>query len=461
MRPHPLHARPVLLHLVLALPLVVLAGCERATGDPPRGDLPASEATPPAGTHEATPEAGLTARLREDVPSELAARAEALLDGSEDEGGVARLLALEAYLNRHLETAAWLYARSVEADPDDGLTWSNLGLTLTALAMREDDVAGRTASLAGSVMIHASVSVRPQVAAPLLEEALTALREAVRLAPERPEPHNNLGVALLESGRLDEAERSFDRALELDGDPSGQAIYLAHLAEVYAAQGRELEAAAALARAHALDPFSGPAVLLGLRGASGGFPVPAEADRSYCDAVDFDCMNTCPGGIIGRVNAVTCEMENASNQMACRAGEPYVQGYDCDIEMSNVPFILPGMFPGASIVTPWGRLDVMVQGGGRIDYKVQIGVPGMSGPRGGLQIEAAGSYDPERGGSITRISPSVSINTYDRGSVAPQLNELGVGPSAIKIQGDVYNTDGPPDAAVTINAYDAPLATIH
>jgi len=47
------------------------------------------------------------------------------------------------------------------------------------------------------------------------EEAIPELAAARELEPRRPQIHNNLGLALLEAGRIEEAEAAFRRALEL------------------------------------------------------------------------------------------------------------------------------------------------------------------------------------------------------------------------------------------------------
>ncbi len=51
-----------------------------------------------------------------------------------------------------------------------------------------------------------------------LEQALAALREAVRLDPEFAEAYNNLGTVLTAQGRLDEAVRNFRQALTIRPD---------------------------------------------------------------------------------------------------------------------------------------------------------------------------------------------------------------------------------------------------
>jgi Flp pilus assembly protein TadD len=45
---------------------------------------------------------------------------------------------------------------------------------------------------------------------------MRVLETAVALAPDAPDAHNNLGIALAQSGRLLEAEREFAAALRLN-----------------------------------------------------------------------------------------------------------------------------------------------------------------------------------------------------------------------------------------------------
>ena len=51
-----------------------------------------------------------------------------------------------------------------------------------------------------------------------VDEAMAEYQTALELNPDYPEAHNNLGNALARSGRLDEAIIHFQRALELQPD---------------------------------------------------------------------------------------------------------------------------------------------------------------------------------------------------------------------------------------------------
>ena len=64
---------------------------------------------------------------------------------------------------------------------------------------------------------------------------MSALRVAVKLKPSDAPAHGALGVALQESGQLDEAESQLEAALAID---SQSAYLLDHLAQAYAAQRR-------------------------------------------------------------------------------------------------------------------------------------------------------------------------------------------------------------------------------
>ncbi len=138
-------------------------------------------------------------------------------------GGVAVLALLgwrtweQAKLYRDIET---FYRETLAANPASWMSRTNLGLLLLG--------DGR------------------------VDEALTHLREAERLKPQRAEVVNNLGTALRAAGRADEAREKFRRATELlkTGYVEAEFNYALALAEA----GRADEAAAGYARVLALRP---------------------------------------------------------------------------------------------------------------------------------------------------------------------------------------------------------------
>jgi tetratricopeptide (TPR) repeat protein len=69
--------------------------------------------------------------------------------------------------------------------------------------------------------------------------ALRAYAKAGELEPDRPEPLTGRGLALIDLGRLAEAEKSLQQALRLDPKSS---VALMGLAEAYRAEGKKSEA---------------------------------------------------------------------------------------------------------------------------------------------------------------------------------------------------------------------------
>ncbi|MDB6084518.1 MAG: tetratricopeptide 2 repeat protein, partial [Gammaproteobacteria bacterium] len=89
----------------------------------------------------------------------------------------------------------------------------------------------------------------------IVDEALAAMQSSVRLMPQDPETHSNLGVSLAKLKRYDEAETHLRRALAIDSAFPG-AYY--RLGMAYELQGRYAEAEAVLRTAISLrsDPPS-------------------------------------------------------------------------------------------------------------------------------------------------------------------------------------------------------------
>jgi tetratricopeptide (TPR) repeat protein len=87
-------------------------------------------------------------------------------------------------------------------------------------------------------------------------EAIPAWRKAVELNPDDPRAHNNLGTALVETGKTDEAMAEYRRSLELN-DQSSQAHN--NLGSILAQEGKLDEALAHFERAVELNPDNGRA----------------------------------------------------------------------------------------------------------------------------------------------------------------------------------------------------------
>jgi tetratricopeptide (TPR) repeat protein len=99
--------------------------------------------------------------------------------------------------SRQYADAATLYRTTLEANPSAWMAHVNLGY----LALR---------SIPPGRGGDAPVEHRPA-----LEEAAGRFRAALRIKPDIPQAHNNLGTALMRLGRLDEADAAYQRAVAL------------------------------------------------------------------------------------------------------------------------------------------------------------------------------------------------------------------------------------------------------
>ena len=200
------------------------------------------------------------------------------------------------------------------------------------------------------------------------------------------------------------------------------------------ALGDRAGAEAALRHAFAANPVD--PILLMAR-VSSLADVPVQGDPPACKAVDFGCKKSCPQGITGRMMMVACEIANSNAVEACRAGKPYPTGYNCESKLPRFGISIPGLDPGFSIKTPWGSIDVTVQGDGRIDWQASFHTP----PVAGLKpfIGAQGSYQPSTG-ALNFSSPeaTVQFSVNNSNFLMKQANAFNVGPSSMQRHG------GPP-----------------
>jgi tetratricopeptide (TPR) repeat protein len=311
-------------------------------------------------------------------------------------------LGMALLLKRQLDAGTWLYALALERDPANPSLMSSVG----TLAQQLDDAGRPVAALDGVTRVELH-------------------RMALSLAPDDAAIKFNLASALLELG--DEA--FLDEALELleeavTADPNN-GLYGSRLAEALLRAGREDEARDALNRAFINDPIS-IAVLLTNAGSFGGGAI--QPPQRMCE-IDFQCDRICPGGIIGRLNYVQCEIENASAVSSCQAGQPFPKGYDCDLQFPEFGILIPGLYPGLSIITPWGSIDFLVQGDGRVDYRVRIEGPSLGGVAG-PSIEFEGSWQPSNGELRVQGSGGIGISLPSNDSrLLEQLNQTNYAPT--------------------------------
>lgn len=85
-------------------------------------------------------------------------------------------------------------------------------------------------------------------------QAVPEFERAARLLPEQSEIHNHLGMALAQSGRVDDAVREFERAVEFDCDNSAAEQNLSRVLEERAKEERSRQSAASTPANQEMDP---------------------------------------------------------------------------------------------------------------------------------------------------------------------------------------------------------------
>ncbi len=84
-----------------------------------------------------------------------------------------------------------------------------------------------------------------------IDEAIEHYRKALEIKPDYPDAHNNLGIALASGGRIDEAIEHYEKALEINPD---YAIAYNNLGIALASRRRDVEAMAHFRKALEIDP---------------------------------------------------------------------------------------------------------------------------------------------------------------------------------------------------------------
>jgi len=331
------------------------------------------------------------------------------------------------FSRRHFDRAAWFFGYDATLAPDDPASLNNFAAML--LQTYENDPEG-------------SDPTWP-------EAAYFAAARAAELAPDSAAIQNNLGNAARAMGLLQEAVEAAERATEFAPD---EALYWTNLARAREAAGDIEGAARALARGHALDP-NGPAVRFTATALPAvGTPYRQEL-ANQCN-VDFGCANICPGGIIGGLMRVTCEIESASAQLACQAGEPYPTSYNCQEEFPEYGILIPGLNSGFSISLPGFSMHVLVDGDGTVRVRAEGGI---NRGRVGVYAGADGSYSPTNGASFDEFRGGVRVNILPTGAGGGGTADSTAGawghpPAHIEIEGS-----GSAPATVGVETYNAGL----
>jgi tetratricopeptide (TPR) repeat protein len=338
------------------------------------------------------------------------------------EGMTAATIGHLLYARRHFDRAAWFYGLRAMDEPADAAALSNFSVL--------------------AVQTHADAPERHPT--DWLTAALLAGREAVALAPEAAAAHNALGLAARRLGQHDEAVAAHRRATEIAPE---EPLYWTNLARALEAAGDTSAAAQALARAHALEPNG--AALLTARADLPGLSQPyLETIGPQCE-VDFRCQEICPRSIIGGIMSVTCEMANASAQMACLDGQPYPRSYHCAEEFPEYGILIPGLNSGFSIAFPGFSAHVLVDGQGNVDVRVEVGR--NIGPLGAY-LRADGRFSPDGGASFSNVGGGGRLSILPSSPSGQLASDLGHPPAHIELE---RVGDGP--AQVNIEAYNAAM----
>jgi len=374
--------------------------------------------------------------LRSKAPEENIKAFEEVIEESKEDPGAMKLLGLYAYLNRQLGLAAWSYARAAEKDPGDDINLSNLGLCLHELYKADKEKKDST----------------------IFQNGLDILERAAKDAPDKAAVQNNLGYALYDkyletkdAATLANAEMHLRKAVSIEPDAE---IALSHLAQVLAAQNKNDEAVAMLNKVHSINPFNG--VLTQVMNELGDIYKQAAPPCHYCDSINFKC-DKCRGSIIGGLEYVQCKMDEQTAAGDCRQGKPYAKFFKCG-EMGDSPWMIPGLQSGVCILTPVGKLCLMLHGDGTVDFKLEI--QNVLKMPEGLKFAMEGTYDPSGGESRINVNASCSVSLYDRNEVAGLLNKFDVGPISIKAQVPIKGETNPEggNAPLQIETYGMPTA---
>lgn len=317
---------------------------------------------------------------------------------------------LEAYghvllMQRHLDEAAYIFAHAVELSPDQGSALTALGAAMgERLALAEE-----------------ATQEELELIVELQEAALTVL-------PDEPTIHHNLGTALL---RLALAKGGDDKLVQrainhlrtaVTGTPTNS-LFRTRLAEALQALEEIEQAQNEINQAFITDPISPFLQAAMQRGSLAGYSATPSSDM--CN-INFDCQRSCGGGIIGGINSVTCEIEQSSAVNSCLRGEAHAISYNCEIEIPRFGIMIPGLYPGFSVLTPWGSFDLLVQGDGRVDWRAKLNTPNVGSMQ--FYMQAEGQYEPHSGATTWDYGGGIQYAILNRGDAMNAVHQYDIGP---------------------------------
>jgi len=149
------------------------------------------------------------------------------------------------------EDAIGSFRRALAIRPGHAEARANLGVALAKMGKLDEAIPQLERALKvdpGSSLTHANLGLA--LRGRDLPRALEHMRRAVELKPDFVDARMNLGAALLDAGRADEAQEMFKATLEID--PGSSAAHF-RLGSILLERGRPSEAASHLERALGLD----------------------------------------------------------------------------------------------------------------------------------------------------------------------------------------------------------------
>jgi len=331
------------------------------------------------------------------------------------------------FMRRHFARSAWFFAEAVRTDPNDASALNNFGVLLDETFLSDPSA-------------HPTSWVRT---------AIDAIGRADALRPGDPAIQNNLGRGHLSLWQTDADAADLDVAASAirnatAADPEN-VVFLANEALFLDAIGDPGGAADALMRAHAISPnhpalrVASSRVSPATSGAYAGTP------RNYC-SVDFRCSQTCPPSIIGRIQLVSCEIEQSNAQMACGAGQPYATTYDCSEEIPEFGILIPGLNAGFTIPSPWGSISAVVDGEGNVEWRVEAG-PNLGPVNPYVRFD--GGYQPDGGWSVSDTRAGVKVNLVHGNEAGEIAGNWGFQPLYVQAEGSTSNEN----VDVSLGAY--------
>ncbi len=321
------------------------------------------------------------------------------------------MLAHLFYLKRHFDKAAFFFMVDIERRPSNAASYSNLAGLLVELNA-------------------ADPKTYPDE---LLEWADFLSHVAVLMEPDEPDHKNTRSFVLMAM-----AEKATDRLkkIQLENESMNQALqavlsapdraeYWATMARIADRVGAKKEADMALQHVRKAEP-DGPAYYVtALRLGRVPAAPPDDLGRSsengkngpQCN-VDFKCNEICPPSIIGRINYVTCMMENETQQANCEAGKEYATAYDCTEEFPTL-FAIPGLSSIASFCIPGFCVHVRLTNRNRIDVRMEGTF--AAGPLAAY-LGADAHFDNKNGYSVDRFTKGIKVNLVNRSLMNQVIN---------------------------------------